>query len=221
MRGPDAELKDATLIQRAVESRNPTLAMQALDDIAGLLDRTTDVHERRYLLFSRSSCYGVLGDFVNARDSLSAALPENPESPETKVTYDFMQGLIYLGEKNYKGAFEAFTSGLSKHDTVLKTPEFRFMYEDVQQRRAFLAVTLEQFETAIPLLKESLSFGLEESVRGDTLAALGLCYLESRNFEAARENLVAALEHGFEEYAHRIHFYLGIGFLQRHSSRDR
>lgn len=212
MRDPDAKSKDGSLIQRAVESRNPTLATQALDEIAGLLDRTTDANERQYLLFSRSSCYGVLGDFAKARDSLSVALHEDPESPETKVTYDFMQGLIYLGEKNHKAAFETFTSGLSKHHTILKTPEFRFMYEDVQQRRAFLAVTLEQFETAIPLLKESLSFGLEESVRGDALAGLGLCYLECRDFEAAKENLVASLEHGLEEYAHQIHFYLGIAF---------
>jgi hypothetical protein len=36
------------------------------------------------------------------------------------------------------------------------------MYEDIQQRRAFLSVTLPQFRDAIPLLREVLSFDLEK-----------------------------------------------------------
>lgn len=61
-------------IQTAVEGGDPRLAKEALKEIDLLLPQTQDSNERVYLLFSKSSCYGLLGDFVHAREQLNLGI---------------------------------------------------------------------------------------------------------------------------------------------------
>jgi hypothetical protein len=55
-------------------------------------------------------------------------------------------------EGNYREALEKLNTVVSTYHQRLNRPELRFMYEDIQQRRAFLSVTLRLFRDAIPLL---------------------------------------------------------------------
>lgn len=217
---PTTDPNPSSLIQRAVESKDPSLASEALDEIATLLTTTTDKNERQYLLFSQTSCYVAIGDFGNARHALSLALQDNPDSPYARVTFDFLQGLILQSEERHEEAFHMLTSCLSRHRTLFTLPDNRFMYEDIQQRRAFLAVTMSKFEEAIPLLEESLSFGLDGKLKGDVLAALGLCHLEHKDFARARDHFLDAMTAGLEKYADSIHFYLGIAYYYSEMPRE-
>jgi len=70
-----------SVIQRAIELRDPKLAREALREIDLLLASTSDPDERVYLLFSKSSCYGILGNFEEARKQLSSALEQEPKVP--------------------------------------------------------------------------------------------------------------------------------------------
>jgi len=95
------------------------------------------------------------------------------------------------------------------------------MYEDIQQRRAFLSVTLSRFQDAVPLLKESLSFDLDEEVRRKAFSSLGLCYLELKLYELAREYLLQAIELGLTtEWKGTAHFYLGIAYFYTDMVRE-
>ena len=149
-----------SIIRRAVELSDPDLAREALQEIDVLLGLSSDQNERVYLLFSRAFCYGILGDFLEARRQLAIALEEGHGDPYARVSFDFGAGLLFQREGNYAEALDAFSAALSAHSQQLKSPELRFMYEDIQQRRAFLSVTLSRFRDAVPLLKESLSFDL-------------------------------------------------------------
>jgi tetratricopeptide (TPR) repeat protein len=82
-----------SLIQEAVESNDPELAKAALREIDVSLGSSSDQNERVYLLFSSASCYGILGDFEEARRRLSSALRERPDD-SSRVTVDFMDGLL-------------------------------------------------------------------------------------------------------------------------------
>jgi tetratricopeptide (TPR) repeat protein len=203
-----------SVIQRAVELNDPDLAKEALREIDVLLSSSSDQNERVYLLFSRSSCYGILGDFAEARRQLAVALDEGRGDPFAQVSFDFGAGLLYQREGNYADALDRFNSALSTHSQQLKRPGMRFMYEDIQQRRAFLSVTLSRFRDAVPLLRESLSFDLDPALRSSALASLGLCYLELKDYEEARDQFREATALGLtKEWEGKAHFYLGIAYF--------
>jgi len=205
-----------SVIQRAIELRDPKLAREALREIDLLLASTSDPDERVYLLFSKSSCYGILGNFEEARKQLSSALEQEPEGPNTRLAFDLSGGLLCQQEGNYREAHERFSAALSKHTQRLNRPELRFMYEDIQTRRAFLSVTLCQFPDAIPLLREILSFDLKKEIRSDALASLGRCYLELRDWESAKEYFLQASAIGVTSA--KRHF---IFVLESHTSTRR
>lgn len=201
----------ASIIQTAIDSRDAVLAEEALRQIDLRLGSTIDSNERVYLFFSASSCYGILRDFKRARERLSLALQQQPDNPDTKLTFDFIGGLLCQEEGNYSAALKRLTSVLSDHAHRLKRSEFRFMYEDIQQRRAFLLVTLSEFEAAIPIFREALSFNLEEEARSDALASLGRCYCETDEWALASECLGQAQAIGLtKERERQFHFFFGI-----------
>ena len=202
-----------SIIQDAIELRDPTLARQALREIDLLLGSTPDPSERVYLLFSKSSCHGILGNFEEARQQL-LALQLETESPDIRLTVEFNEGLLLQQENKYREALERFSAVLSGHAERLRRPELRFMCEDIQQRQAFLSVTLSQFRNSIPLLREILSFDLEKEVRSDALASLGRCYLELREWEFAKDYFLQARAIGVtKEREKTFHFYLGIAYF--------
>ncbi|HJT01340.1 MAG TPA: tetratricopeptide repeat protein [Terriglobales bacterium] len=208
-------------IQTAVESGDPRLAKEALKEIDLLLPQTQDPNERVYLLFSKSSCYGLLGDFDQAREQLNLGLQEQPEDIDTKLSFEFHQGLLYQHEDEYLKALEVFETLLLHYGQSLTRSELRFMYEAIQRRRAFLSVTLERFKDAIPLLKEILSFDLENEIRSEALAKLGLCHLELKDWSVARDYLLQARAAGVTKDAEKtLHFYLGIAYFYTHSPQE-
>jgi len=208
-------------IQTAVESGEPRLAKEALKEIDCLLPQTQDSNERVYLLMRKSSCYGLLGDFAQAREQLNLALQEQPEDIDTKLSFEFHQGVLYQHEGEYLKALEIFETLLLHYGQSLTRSEVRFMYEDIQQRRAFLSVSLERFRDAIPLLTEILSFDLEQEIRSDALARLGLCYLELNDWSAARDYLLQARAAGVTKDSEKtFHFYLGIAYFYTHSPQE-
>jgi tetratricopeptide (TPR) repeat protein len=203
-----------SVIQNAIELRDAALARQALSEIDLLLGSAPEPNERVYLLFSKSSCHGMLGNFEEARQQLSLVLQQEPEDHDIRLTVEFNEGLLLQQESKYREAFERLSAVLSDHAGRLRRPELRFMYEDIQQRRAFLSATLSQFQDSIPLLREILSFDLEKEVRSDALASLGLCYLELREWESAKDYFLRARAIGVtKEWEKTFHFYLGIAYF--------
>ena len=161
-----------SVIQSAIEQRDPTLARDALREIDLLLGSTPDPNERIYLRFSKSSCHGILDNFEEARQQLSLALQQEPEDPDIRLNVEFNEGLLLQQEGKYREAFERLSTLLSDYPERLSQPELQLMYEDIQQRRAFLSVALSQFRNAIPLMQKILSFDLEREIRSDTLCQL-------------------------------------------------
>lgn len=203
-----------SVIQDAIELRDPTLASKALAEIDLLLGSTPDPSERLYLLLSKSSCHGILGNFGGAREQLSLALQLEAQDPDTRLTVEFYEGLLWQQEGKYREALEKFSAVLSRHSVRLTRPELRFMYQDIQQRRAFLSVTLRHFQEAVPLFREILFFHIEKELRSEALASLGLCYLELGEWDLARDCLLQAKAIGVtKEREKTFHFYLGIAYF--------
>jgi len=201
-----------SIIKSAIEESDPVLAQDALREIDVLLSSSSG-NNKGYLLFSKASCYGILGDFEEARRTLDIALRENP-GIDSQLTFDFMQGLLFQQEGKYKEAFESLSTRMALHSEQFKKPEARSFYEDIQQRRAFLLVTLKDFKEAIPVLTEIPSFDIEESLKSDAFASLGLCYLELQEYRLAKDYLLRAFAIGLtKRWKGHAHLYLGIAYI--------
>lgn len=199
-----------SIIQRAVENDDPKMAREALLEIESRLASSSDVEERIYLLFSRANCQVVLGDFSDAQRSLDIAVRARPDEA-SRTNYDWMQAVIAQRQGNYADAIRQFSAVLEAHASVLQNPEWRFLYEDIQLRRGFLLVSLSKFADALAFLNESLSFEINETVRSELEASLGICHLELENLDTAKTHLDQADDRALSgDWKWRIHYYRGI-----------
>ena len=108
---------NSSVISKAIELRDPTLPGKALTEIDLLLRSTADLNEKVYLLFSKSSCLGIPGNFDEARQQLTLALQQGPDDPEIRLTVEFNEGLLCQQQRNYSEALKRFRVVLSTHAT--------------------------------------------------------------------------------------------------------
>jgi tetratricopeptide (TPR) repeat protein len=95
------------------------------------------------------------------------------------------------------------------------------MYEDIQERRGLELTRMERYREAVPLLKESLAFQLKIENRSDILSNLGLCYLELRDFESAKDHFGEAVVLGLtKEWEGQVHFGLGVAYFYTDMLRE-
>ncbi len=211
--------KDA--IDNAVESGDPTVSEAAFREIESRLRILGRSKERADLILRRAVLYGVLGRFREARADISVALREAPNEPDVQLQADVIDGSLYDQEGKPAKAYERLTAALSRHEGRLRDPNLAFLYEDIQQRRAFDLVRVNNFQEAVPLLKEILSFGLPSEIRSATLANLGFCYAKSNEYEQARDCFMQVIEIGVTKaWEGKVHFYLGLACAHLHLLRE-
>ena len=201
------------LIDRAMESRDPTLAEEALREFDARLKSTEAGRERSNLLFRKAVLYGALKRFDDARKEMNIALQEAPDDWFTQMQFDFISGDLDDDEGKPKEAFDHLTEALAKHGNVLHDPELRVIYESTQTRRGSNLIRLGRFQEAVPILEEVLSFDLSAPNRAIVLAKLGRCYTASGEWEKVREFLEEACAIGLTgEWAAQSHYSLGIAY---------
>ena len=160
--------------------------------------------------------YGVFLRFDESRRNLWLAQAQIPDNPDIQFQADFIDASLYDQEGNHGKAFKRFTAVLSKYYQGLTTqPDLKFAYQDIQIRRGLDAVRIGNFQEAIPLLKESLSFSLKPGEMSNILSSLGRCYSELREYQSAREYFVQALSIGLtSEWEGEVHMRLGVACAQ-------
>jgi tetratricopeptide (TPR) repeat protein len=160
------------VIDRAMESGDPAIAEEAFREIDTRLQSLTDAKERADLFMRKAVLYGILGRIDDARRQLSAGLEEAPNDPDIRLAFDYIDGSLYHQAQDFSEAFTRLTVVLSKHGELLTRSDSRFIYEDIQQQRAFELIRLQQFKDAIPLLKECLLFDMKSEDRRVALGRL-------------------------------------------------
>lgn len=208
-----------SVIQSALASGDPAAAELAFREIDIQIQSLADPKERANLLLRKAVLYGVLKRFEDARKEPRLALEQSPNEPDIRLQVDVISGSLYDQEGKPKDAFLRLTEALSLHAEQLKLPEFRFIYEDIQQRRAFDLARMANFQDAIPLFRESLSFGLQPEEHSNLLANLGLCYAELKNYQLARDSFLQACELGLTRGLEgHVHFNLSCSRCSAESS---
>jgi tetratricopeptide (TPR) repeat protein len=201
------------IIQDAIESGDPSAASEAIHEIDSRVQQLTNGEEKVGLLLNKAVFLGILKRFEEAREALVTALQQIPDGAETRLHADYIDGCLYHQEAKTAEAFTHLTAVLSKYAPRWTAPQYKFIYEDIQQQRAFELFTLRRFKDAIPIFIECLSFEMKPVDRSCALASLGICYSQLKNRQAAKNYLLQACEAGLtDDWAIEVHFHLGLTY---------
>lgn len=201
--------------------KNGALSYRSSADTEGLireidqsLQTVTEKQERALLLLNKAVYCGTLGHFDDAREQLSLVAMEEKNDPEICLQLAFINGCLFHEEGRIREALAVFSRTLSEFSELLSRPDGRFIYEEVQQRRAFELMALDDYEKAINLLVEITSFKLAKEDMGNALANLGICYARVASYELAVEKLTQSRT-GFglsNDMEGQVRFFLGVSY---------
>lgn len=200
---------------------DPAMATRRIQEIDKDLLSCCSAKERAGLLLNKATLLQVLDRMSDAREALRLALEQAPHDSDTRLVFDYLQGLFCFHEGDASKAYLLLTEVLSNHAELLGKPDYRLVCEDIQQRRAFALFTLGDYTSAIPLLEKTLSFELTEQARSIALAYLGSSYASVKRFEAARKYLELAIQRGnLGQQEGTVHFDLALTYACLHFLQD-
>jgi tetratricopeptide (TPR) repeat protein len=136
---------------------------EAIRESQILLAETSDVNEKASLLGGMHVSYRKLGRLKEARQTIEQMKQLEIEDLGIRLNSEFCESTLLVQEGRWEEGLSAFAAMLDWHSEAFKDSEYRYLYEDVQCRRASTLVLLSRFKEALPILKEALSFSFDET----------------------------------------------------------
>jgi tetratricopeptide (TPR) repeat protein len=179
---------------------------EAIQECDRLLTRAVDDDERASLLNGELICYAILGRMGEARRVLGQMQQLHPSEVDIRLSPEFCGACLLLQEGKFEEGISALAAMLQRYGGALKEERFRYLYEDIQCRRALALVGISRFADALPILKEAVSFSFNQATdEQQTHFNLGICCEETKDLDAAkREYLIAVgfnIKNDIEEQA--------------------
>src|SRR5262249_33355033 len=128
-----------------------------------LLTETTDVNEKASLLGIMLVSYCKLGRLKEARQTLDQMKEVEISDLAIRLNAEFCEPTLLIQEERYDEGLSAFAAMLDRHSEALKEPEHRYLYEDIQCRRALTLFGLSRFKEALPILREAVSYSFNDA----------------------------------------------------------
>jgi tetratricopeptide (TPR) repeat protein len=177
------------------------------------------------MLMSELGCYCMLGRLVEAERVLQAMRPIKTDNIAVEMNKAFAEACFLAQKGELELGIQAFDLMLSRFSAHFTALEFRYLYEDIQQRRGAVLAKLGRYDQSISILEEALSFDLEPQTKSDVLSNLGLCYSQLKRYGDAKDSFLRALELGVtKEWEGQVHVSLGIAYahlgLLREAKRE-
>ncbi len=187
-----------------------------------MLGATTDADERASLLIKGIVSCQILGRIEEARGMLGQLQQLDIPDLEGRLNAEFCEPRLLEQEKKLEEAVAAFAAILLRHGAALQEPRFRYLYEDIQSRRATALLVLDRFKEAQPILREAISFSFDDPAEEQRKHYwLGVCLEDAKESESARSEYLRVigfnLKDDLEESArYRLAMicYLARGFAQ-------
>lgn len=196
-------------------SRRNMSASDAIDELNRQLELASDSKQRAELLLQLAVQQGLAGRFDEARRSLEEANASVPDDTQVRIAKDYIDGVMCHAQSNCDAAFRKLTAVLENFAAEFRNPELRFMYEDIQQRRAAELVQLLRFAEALAVCDECLSFDLEDVEKSDILANRALSVLKLERYEEAASQFRSASNLGLSTiWDDEIHFHYAVTFAR-------
>jgi tetratricopeptide (TPR) repeat protein len=182
---------DTAHFERIAELRDSGRLEDAIRESQVLLTETTDANEKASILTGVHVFYCTLGGLKEARQTLGQLKQLHISEPEVLLNAEFCEPTLLIQEGRYEEGLSAFVAMLDRHSEAFKEERFRYLYEDIQCRRALTLVGLSQFKEALHTLREAVYFSFNQATDEQQVHfALGVCLEDANDIEAAKQEFI-------------------------------
>jgi len=190
---------------RLFELRDTGRTEEAIHYAEELLAEASDPRDTGSLLTSVISFSLDLGRVAEARLVLQRLKGREIPDLEVRLNAEFYEPRLLIQEGRAEEGLTAFAAMLDRDGKFLREDRFRYLYEEIQCRRAWALIELSRFADALPIARESMSYAFEATVNEQRMRyALAVCLDETGDAESAAG-----------EYFHVIGFNLRDAFEEQ------
>ncbi len=199
---------DDQLIQRICQLYESGEKERAIHELGAVLDSTSDTRDKAELAFTLNRWLLAVGRIDDAKSRFERIHGTMPKEGEWWAWAEYCMAELLIAQQKYKAALKKLDSLEEVYRPSLHKPGIARMYTEIQMSRGLLLASLKKFRIARTLLEDVASKDVRKE--GDFYYMLGLCRLEDREFERAREALQAGFEVGYPaNYEAPAHYLLG------------
>jgi len=208
---------DIQRFQKAISLRDSGRLQDAVGEFDAMARETTDANEKASLLINEVRCYSGLGYFSEAERVLSETHELRPDDVVVRLNVDFGGACLAAQKRETEKAALVFGRILRDYSEILGTPEYRDLYEDIQQRRASAMVDVGRCAEAVPILRAARSFNsLKKEILQQVKLDLGICHAALGESVLAEEEFLEVINFGFNnEIEAQARFRLGIVYFTK------
>jgi tetratricopeptide (TPR) repeat protein len=182
---------DTAHFERIAELRDSGRLEDAIRQSQVLLTETTDANDKASVLTGIHVFYCTLGRLKEARQTLVQLKQLHISDLEVLLNAEFCEAPLLIQEGRYQEGLSAFVAMLDRYSEAFKEERFRYLYEDIQCRRALMLVGLSRFKEALPILREAVCFSFNQATDGQQVHfALGVCLEDINEAEAAKQEFI-------------------------------
>jgi tetratricopeptide (TPR) repeat protein len=185
---------------------------EAIRESQALLTQTNDPNEKASLLTGVHVFYCQLGRLKEARQALDQLKQLEISHLGIRLNAEFCEPTLLIQEGRYEEGLATFAAMLHRHSEAFKDAEHRYLYEDIQCRRALALFGLSRYKDALPILREAVSFSFNQATDEQQVHfALGVCLEDANDTEAAKQEFICAVGFGLKnDVEERTLWRLGI-----------
>lgn len=171
----------------------------AIRESQALLERTSDADEKASLLGIIHVSFCKLGRLKEARQALEQMKQLEVSQLGIRLNAEFCEPSFLVLEGRYEEGLLAFAGMLNRHSEAFKEPEHRYLYEDIQSRRAVVLFGLSRYKEALPILREAVSFSFDKAENAQKMHFyLGVCLEDAHETQAAKQQFVLVVGYGLK-----------------------
>jgi tetratricopeptide (TPR) repeat protein len=213
---------DPARFQRIAELQDSGQFEEVIRESQAALRETTDPNEQASLLIDGINASEFVGQLREARQMLDKLKRLHIPDVESRLNAEFCEPVLLTWEEKLKEGVAAFAAMLQRHGELLRQPDFRYLYERIQSRRALALVELERFTEALPIAQEAVRFSFDNQEEEQSIYfSLAVCLDETGDLESAKKEFIRVIgfgiKNGLEENARyrlaKLYFLTG-GFAQ-------
>jgi len=200
---------DVERLNRAIELRDTARVEEALREFRELGRLTSDPGEKASLLLNESDALAEMGRFDEAERRVREAVDICP-TPELRCHASVARADNLTLAREWATALAELDRAATEYRDVIRSEQFRYLYEGIQVRRGLILVQINRFEEARDVLQECISFDLSATYRWKVLYNLGRCYFDLKEPARAKQKFLEFLKAGGDAaHVASAHFLLG------------
>jgi len=149
---------DLKRLAAAMGLRDSRRFEEAAKEFGLMAMETAEPEWKSNLLMTEHGCYCSLGRLDEAERVLEAMRGIKTDHVAIEMSREFSEACFFVQKGEAKRGLDTFESILARFGEPLGTIEFRYLYEDIQQRRGAVLANLGQYDQALVILREAESF---------------------------------------------------------------